>query len=256
MGEYVTLRRRRNNVGKSRKITREKLDALMASVIKTEKLESHCGKCIRGYYHIPKEPIGFDVEACDCIIENESLNYSQELFKKSALPKRLEAYSMDKWSSSSITFELLLDFISGNLEKKWMFLTGTVGTGKTFTAIICAKIALLQEKSVYFTSVTKLLDDLRPDESSPGRSSAIMKRCLDADLLILDDIGHEKSSQWVREKLYIIVNERWNSMKATIFTSNFDIENTEKTISPAVHSRVRGESILVRFNDSDRRLIP
>lgn len=145
--------------------------------------------------------------------------------------------------------------MQGESEKKWLFLTGTSGTGKTFTSVICAKVALLQEKSVYFSSVTDLLSDLRPNEAYPAKSADILKRCKEVDLLILDDIGHEKSSQWVREQLYMIINSRWNSMKATIFTSNFDIQNIETTISSAVHSRIRGESIYVKFNDSDKRII-
>lgn len=228
---------------------------LLEKVISGESINGGCEKCDRGHIRIPKEPFGFDYGTCVCLVEAESLNFSRELLKKSSLPTRmLHGYSVDNWKEDTISFETLLKFMNGGLEKKWLFLSGTAGTGKTYASIICAKIALLQEKSVYFTSVTKLLSNLRPDESSPGMHSVLRKYCVHVDLLILDDIGHEKSSQWVREQLYLIINERWNNMKTTILTSNFPLDNIGKTISSAVYSRVKGESLCLEFDDVDSRI--
>jgi len=51
-----------------------------------------------------------------------------------------------------------------------------------------------------------------------------MQRCIDVDVLVLDDIGQEKPSEWVKERLYIIINERYQLGKKTILTSNVSLQ--------------------------------
>ena len=81
-----------------------------------------------------------------------------------------------------------------------------------------------------------------------------MSRCDKADLLILDDLGQEKVSDWVRDRLYRIISNRWNSGKKTIFTSNYSVDKLKETVGEAVHSRVKGDSLELLFKvQKDRR---
>ncbi len=50
----------------------------------------------------------------------------------------------------------------------------------------------------------------------------ILRPVMDADLLVLDDLGAEKTSEWVEETMNLIVNTRYNERRLTIFTSNYD----------------------------------
>jgi len=189
-------------------------------------------------------------------VEAESLNYSKQLLKSSGLSTRLiTRCELGKWREKEpLTFNFLKDIVSSNdVGENWLFIYGGTGTGKTYAAVIAAQIAIMKEKSVYFTGVPKLLDDLRPNADEEIRHVTLQK-CYKADVLILDDIGHEKSSQWVRERLYLIINERWNSGKITIFTSNFPVENLKESVSEAVYSRVRGDSLVVNLEGNDKRM--
>ena len=50
----------------------------------------------------------------------------------------------------------------------------------------------------------------------------ILRPVMEADLLVLDDIGSEKTSEWVEETMNLIVNTRYNERRHTIFTSNYE----------------------------------
>jgi DNA replication protein DnaC len=232
------------------------LTALWQIVQSSQVPKAGCEKCKEGYIAIPKtEGIGFNYTACDCLIERESLLYSQKLLQEANIPERFRTqFRIENWQEDrKLTFNFIEDYIENDKEcgKNWLFIDGAAGTGKTFASILIAQIALLKERSVYFTNVTNLLDDLRPE----GKGPEVLERCSAVDLLILDDIGHEKSSVWVRERLYRIVNDRWSEGKMTIFTSNFSVENLKDTISEAVYSRVKGDATCIHLTAiSDRRI--
>ena len=50
----------------------------------------------------------------------------------------------------------------------------------------------------------------------------VLRPVMTADLLVLDDLGAEKTSEWVEETMNLIVNTRYNERRPTIFTSNYD----------------------------------
>ncbi len=191
-------------------------------------------------------------------MEYESIRESVELLAKSNLDTRdLNRYVFSKWKpdkENNIDFEMLKNLVtSEEIGKNWLFLQGGPGCGKTYAAVIACQIALLQEKRVYFSTVTDLLSDLRPHELDKSQSEITLRRCKNADVLVFDDIGHEKSSEWVREQLYMIINHRWRKGLCTIFTSNFPIENLKTTVSEAVYSRVKGDCLEVPLLEPDLR---
>lgn len=170
----------------------------------------------------------------------------------------LRRYGAKHWKQpDKLSFEELKELVLENeTGNNWLFLYGGPGSGKTFAAVIACQIALLQEKSVYFAPVAALLEDLRPNFSNQKKAKFVSYAVKKVDVLVLDDIGHEKSSEWVREQLYIIINQRWNDGKCTIFTSNFKIENLKSTVSEAVYSRVKGDAVPIHFqSDKDQRLV-
>jgi DNA replication protein DnaC len=211
-----------------------------------------CEKCEKGYIKIPKKDFGMNYDICGCLVERENLVEAKRLYSKSGLPNLKRHFRFEDWDQpKSINFDFLDSFASGESKVRWLYIHGGSGTGKTYLAIVIAGISLLKEKKTYFTGVTELLDNLRPDNEN---KAFILSKCKEADLLILDDIGQEKSSQWVAERLYLIINHRWTNDLPTIFTSNFNSERLKTFVSEAVYSRVKGFSFEIPLKSKDRRL--
>ena len=88
----------------------------------------------------------------------------------------------------------------------------------------------------------------------------VLRPVIDADLLVLDDLGAEKTSDWVEETLNLIVNERYNQRRATIFTSNYeekedrdDPESLLARVGFRMHSRLYEMCEFLEFDGADFR---
>lgn len=112
----------------------------------------------------------------------------------------------------------------------------TPGSGKTFLVSIVGAELIRRGKSVLWYSLPELLEEFKATynrDSGTSESQAI-QRVKNAPILILDDIGVEKQSAWVDEKIYSILNERLMRRRPTLFTSNLlpeELQYGHRTIS-------------------------
>ncbi|HXG88682.1 MAG TPA: ATP-binding protein [Vicinamibacterales bacterium] len=107
--------------------------------------------------------------------------------------------------------------------ERGLVLFGPHGVGKTHLAIGILK-ACVRTKGArgYFFETRELLRLVRDtyNRSVEETEMEILKPLLEADLLVLDDLGAERTSEWVQETLGLVVNTRYNARRPTIFTSN------------------------------------
>jgi len=103
-----------------------------------------------------------------------------------------------------------------------LWFAGDVGTGKTSLAMLVSKVALDAGRSVAIYSVPRLLSEIKDtyDRDSGDSYGRLFRRLCAVDLLHLDDLGAERSTDWVLEQLYSIVNERWQDRRSIVVTSN------------------------------------
>lgn len=115
----------------------------------------------------------------------------------------------------------------------WLVLTGGTGCGKTHLAAAIANVRLDDGQRVAFATVPDLLDELRatyaPD--APRRYDQLFKSLLEAEVLILDDLGAQKSSPWAEEKLYQLLNHRHVARALTVVTTNKRLGDLEPRIA-------------------------
>ena len=120
----------------------------------------------------------------------------------------------------------------------WLF--GEVGTGKTTLAMLVAKAALEAGHSVAIYSMPRLLNEIRRtyDEGADSSYIELLDRLGEVDLLHIDDVGAEKSSPWVLEQLYAIVNTRYEAQRSMTITTNLSYEELVEQIGHRTVSRL------------------
>jgi DNA replication protein DnaC len=138
----------------------------------------------------------------------------------------------------------------------WLVLFGNYGAGKTHLAAAIANVALRRQTRVLFTIVPDLLDHLR---STFGPSSEVeyddrFEMIREVPLLILDDLGTENTTPWAREKLFQIINYRYNDALPTVITSNRKPEDIDPRIFSRMSDRALCEEHIMMDAGDYRRL--
>lgn len=128
-----------------------------------------------------------------------------------------------------------------------LLLFGSVGTGKTFTAACIANALLEQGIPVVMTSLVKLVD---------GGADELCSRMSAIDLLILDDLGAERSTDYALEKVYNVVDSRYRAGLPVIYTTNLTLEELKHPADmryARIYDRVLERCFPVEFRGCSRR---
>jgi DNA replication protein DnaC len=171
----------------------------------------------------------------------------------SAIPRKYRTVSFDAPPISDMArdpqrapvYRAVKEFVDGIDERltegEGLWLMGDVGTGKTSLAMLVSKAAVEAGHTVAIYSLPRLLSRIRRTyDAEAGEQSYLefFERLTEVDLLHIDDLGAEKRSDWVLEQLYAIVNERYETQRSVVVTTNLRQEELEEQIGPRTVSRL------------------
>ena len=133
---------------------------------------------------------------------------------------------------------------------------GPVGTGKTTLAMLVSKAASAAGRSVAIYSLPRLLNEIRDVSHRTGASHLeLLDRLTAVDLLHIDDVGAERTTDWVLEELYSIINARYEDQRSIVVTTNAERDELGEQIGARTASRIAEmcEWVPLSADERDRR---
>lgn len=226
----------------------------------------HCNKYIAAItVEVPQLRIKNKIlPTCECVVEREDakIREAQNFAKKREIEKLFSISNLGERFSKS-TFESFLDRNGSETAykvavkyvktfKEWngesLMLWGEPGNGKTHLAAAIVNELSKKGYIVVFQSVPELLQRIRSTFNSENKENEtqIMRALLECDLLILDDIGAEKTTEWVEEKLFNIIDGRYRKELPTLYTSNLEPKELKNQVGKRSYDRMVETSLTVK----------
>lgn len=168
------------------------------------------------------------VEACGC---QGDLRRTQRMAAAN-IPKRYAHCTLDTFRdfvpvlrNAKKRVQEFVDLWPSSSEGKGLLLMGGCGAGKTHLAVAALNEVINSGKPgrVLFANFQDLIQEIQASfdsDQAPGKAE-IMRPLLEADLLVLDELGSQKPTTFVQDILYYVINTRYNEERTTIFTTNY-----------------------------------
>ena len=206
---------------------------------------------------------GKGARPCECRTANAVSNN----FAKVRVPRRYAGCHFHSYKPQNTSQERAFKFATRltmdyPAVDQGILFTGTVGVGKTHLAVSILKGLTERGFSCMFYEFGALLKEIQDSYNSNTKTSelGVLSPVLNAQVLVLDELGASKPTDWVRDTMAHIINTRYNDQKLTILTTNYPDErrnDREETLEDRVGTRLRSRLYemckTVELNGSDFR---
>lgn len=203
-------------------------------------------------------------EKCHCLRQQElSLLYEQSNIQNQLSKENFSVLSYEYYQGEDLerfenAVKTCLDFTK-NFKQDYrnLFFYGTVGTGKSFLSGCIANELLKSGHSVIYFSSAGLFDTLSHytfDIKAKESLYNFYEDLYNCELVILDDLGTEMTNTFVASQLFSLLNERHLRQKATIISTNLNLEEIRDRYSDRVFSRITSNYTLCKLSGTDIRI--
>ena len=161
--------------------------------------------------------------------------------------KRRNDLTAEQQDNMDAAYRLAFDFAKN--PEGWLVFMGETGCGKTHLAAAIVNHRYEIGKPALFVVVPDFLDHLRSAFSPDSKVSYddLFEGVKTAPLLVLDDFGEHSATPWAKEKLYQLINYRYNSRLPTVITTRYSLDEIMEKFDPSISSRLVDRNISVTF---------
>jgi DNA replication protein DnaC len=222
-----------------------------------------CPLCAGSGWKVVPGALDGGVARCDCVLRERG----GALIAAARIPKRYEHCELSEFDThfSEADQSLTLAKIAAERfvqefdprEGKGLLLVGEIGTGKTHLAVgILKELISVRGSACLFCDYRELLKQIQNsyNDSVQATELQLLRPVFEAEILLLDELGAVKPSEWVWDTVSLILNTRYNDKRTTIITTNFPDEpaaGVAKTLTPAQRSS-RDETLGDRIGERMR----
>jgi DNA replication protein DnaC len=200
--------------------------------------------------------------ASDCRCRPQRIALAKARQLSAVIPRRYRDVAFDRPPVTDIEPQVVAatrrfaDTIDEKLDAgRGLWFMGPVGTGKTTLAMLVSKAALSAGRSVAIYSLPRLLNEIRDTHRAERSHVELLDRLTAVDMLHIDDVGAERTTDWVLEELYSIVNGRYEDQRSIVITTNIlDREALCEQISERTVSRLTEMCDELPLLGHDRRM--
>ncbi len=228
---------------------------LVANGYPADYLDIHytCTKCNDTGY--------FKNNMCECFTRLCGKLEADEINKHSQLElSSFDTFSLSYYSGKDyFTMKSHFEYLKGYAEdftphSNSLLIFGKTGLGKTHLSLAVANKVLEKGYSVVYDSAINILKEMEKEHFGREHNSEITDSVIETDLLILDDLGTEHTTQFYSSTVYNIINTRLNRRKPTIISTNLDYDGIRKRYEARIASRLTTMYANMNFVGTDVRL--
>ena len=139
--------------------------------------------------------------------------------------------------------------------KGWLVLTGPSGSGKTHLAVAIANRCIERNQTTFFIVAADLLDHLRASYSpeNPVTYDELFEQVRNVPVLVLDDLGMTSATPWAQEKLFQVINHRYNNSLPTVVTVRGPLQRLDDSLRTRLEN-AEGPATAVQLGNFNNRL--
>jgi len=194
--------------------------------------EKVCQLCLGTEWILENSKTGAIAKRCQCFYERRN----EMLLEQANIPRRYKHCTLKNFEIHHESHKNALK-ISSQFVKNYpvqdvgLLFIGPCGVGKTHLAVaICRELIEKKHTPCFFYDFRELIKEIQSTYTPDSllTESEVLNPVFQTKLLVLDELGAKRTSAWIEETIFYIINQRYNHKKLTIFTSNYlDTEEEE-----------------------------